>query len=233
MEAKKIPLFSFEFIPDRLGNTLVRFQYQGKLKQMRKTVSLTSFIEMLNKTQVKEKVYYKTGKLPEGYVNGAYGRDGAYIAVIHVPAKKRCLNYYNSRHFFIPFPELYFCFDVSSNGTISHKYCYAYDGTSNTLSYYPFGNVSDDGNICMGNIACKAKNPKDLERVIDDFFMSVTNDDYFSSYELNPKWTQLQLLEQLEKSKEEKYPKKFLCSNGILLSDIVDKLTFASNKTIK
>lgn len=222
----KQPLLSFEFVPDKAGNTLVRYQYKGTSKTHRNTVRLKDFLQILLKSYNGGTKYFTLGVMPNGYVNGAIGTDGSFKAVIFVPGKMRCLNYFNSRHFFIPFPDLYFAFSVAPNGTIRKKICYARKGKSRELYRYPFGNVNCDGNICMGNIKCKAKTMKDLEQVIEDFFMSVTNDDLCQNNFPLQFQTQLNLLETLEKKGYKKYPDNYLVSNGKLVTDLVNDLNW-------
>lgn len=226
VKKEKTPLFSCDFIPDKVGNTLVNINYMGKREQLRKTVTLESFIKLLTKSHQKAPEYTKIGKLPKGYVNGAVGSDGSFKAVIHVPGKRQCLNFYNSRHFFVPFPDLYFCFSVQKDGTVARKLCFAHDGVSKNLFCYPFGNVNNDGQICMGNIMCKAKTMLELERIIEDFFMSVTNNDYVSSHLPRQFNDQLQLIEALEKRKSNSYPRAYLIENEKTVQSVVEELRF-------
>jgi len=226
VKKEKAPLFSCDFMPDKVGNTLVNINYMGKQRQLRKTVTLDAFMKLLVQSHQKTPVYHKIGQLPKGFVNGAYGTDGSFKAVIHVPGKRRCLNFFNSRHFFIPFPDLYFYFEVSKEGNVIKKKCYAHDGISETLFHYPFGNVDNGGSICMGNILCKAHTMLELERIVDDFFMSVTNNDYANQHLPKQFENQLQLLEALEKRKGNTFPKAYLIDNGESVKSLVEELRF-------
>ncbi len=155
------------------------------------------------------------GSEDSGYLDG-YICDGGWSAVWKVKGTVRQL-IHTSGHYRVPFPDLIFSVMIK-NGIMCSSFVFALDG--DRVCQYPFGNVSVDGSICMGNIHLP-KNPviKDFE---EEFFLGKTNNDYFhSGSHVKVKYSQDELLRRL--SGKETFPKRWLIKKDFTLRDVVKR----------
>ena len=179
-------------------------------------IALEDYLSLFGDNALKkDKDYVRIGQLPDGYIDGYLGEQGTFKVAFFVPAAKRGV-LYGGMHFYVPFPDLVFAFSVN-HGVLYNSLCFATDGLSRGASafHYPFGNVSHSGSICFGNIKKqKCEYPKDTERLVEDFFQSETNNDYFDDSKVSIKVTQGKLLEKL--SKKDIFPIRWLspCKSG-------------------
>lgn len=181
-----------------------------------KTLSPQSLILLLQNSCELKTEYMHIGKLPEGYVDGAIASKDSFWVLIKVPAKKR-LFVHVSGHYQIPYPDLIFFFKVDK-GYLKEKKVFTIKDQQ--LYHYPFGNVNMDGNICMGNISFESLQINCMNRVIDDFFLGVTNNDYYMPGEsVKVKYTQQTLLKKL--SVMETFPDRWLVRSIVSLEKLM------------
>lgn len=173
-------------------------------------IALEDYLDLLGENALKkDKDMVHIGQMPEGYIDGYLGEQGTFKVAFFVPAAKRGV-LYEKMHFYVPFPDLVFAFSVQKGVVVSSK-CVATDGLNEKASvyHYPFGNVHFDSSICFGNIKRrKCDCPKDVEKHVEDFFQSETNNDYFDESKVSIKVTQGKLLEKL--SKKDVFPVRWL-----------------------
>lgn len=144
------------------------------------------------------------------------GNEIHYSAGICVPAGKRLFSYHKER-MILPFPGLLFVLEVVGKRLHGGK-CFALSGPFKkgaALYVYPFGNVEvNSGRICFGsNQLPPIESFDDLHKVIELFFGSETNDDYFNIKTMcgSAAWqygTQLGLCDELARRGE--FPFEFL-----------------------
>lgn len=188
----------------------------------RKTVSYNDFVASLSASSVRSEDYITLGAMPQGYYSGKISAANEYNfeCVVIVPEGNRCLMYYETA-MIIPFPEIVFKFTVIQ-GNLTMSYCFAHIQGDDNLYRYPFGNVYPDGKICWGRTKIPAIDRLcDLDKVVELFFGSKTNDDLFSpgdNVKKNERTiTQRGLVTSLNSSTEE-FPKELLVQSKMLLS---------------
>lgn len=196
-----------ETVENALGQTLFRVTMRdADAEVVSKVLSLENYLSLLGSSmkleEAEDTVRIPKGKLPEGYIDGVFARSG-FTVVWREKAKARLL-IHSTGHYQIPYPDLIFVLGVKG-GVIRRKYCYAAVGEK--LYRYPFGNVSRDGAICMGNIRVDVRGR--ISAFSEEFFLGETNGDYYRPGEsIRPKWSQEKLLEHL--AKRDYFPEKWL-----------------------
>lgn len=168
------------------------------------------------RSKVQRSANVPVGRIPFGYYDAAVGsKNGKFCAeaVTVLPAGKQIIQYEESRYD-ICMPSLVFCF-VVVEGRIQNAKVYAVmdekPEDKSRLYRYPFGNVSETGNVCWGsNRLPLVKELKDLEEAMMLFIQSGTNSDYFKSKEYcgHEDMTLRQLYEMLKDL--DSYPEKYL-----------------------
>lgn len=214
----KKPCFKSEVVYDMLGNALMRVSYEDENGILvEKNVTMDTYLSIIqDATYSNAASMVRIGRLPNGYMDGFISADSrnTFSVIVQVPAEKRALSF-GHKHWYIPFPGLVFLFSVL-NGNVQKKCCFAHieqNVTMDTLLYrYPFGNVSITGDICMGSIKTPTiANIYDVEGIIDDFFCSETNNDYYSTKNRTG-MKQEELLKRL--SQMEQFPEQWLEKNS-------------------
>lgn len=205
---------------DRTGNVLFRVTLtEDDGSVLTKTLAPEDYLRLIQNNCTVKTEYIHLGKLPKGYVDGAVAADDTFKVLLKVPASKRLL-VHTSGHYEIPFPDLIFYFEVNK-GTLKEKYVYALKGK--ILYHYPFGNVSTNGSICMGNISCKELSLATADEAIDSFFSGVTNNDYYYPKEkVTVSYSQQVLLDKL--SRLEEFPARWLKKSGTTLESLEKRL---------
>lgn len=205
-----------ETAPDRRGKVMFKVQFEyddGKVSI--KTLDYDSFMALMTKSAVEES-YIPIGDIPSGYVDATFARYDTFRLILKAPAQKR-LMIYSEGHFWIPFPGCLFSINVY-HGNLKEISLYSYTDTEITYSTklyrYPFGNVSADGRVCMGNIYLKDLSFNSADKVVDAFFSGKTNNDYYGDQNIKPKYSLSQLIHKLEK--KETFPKRWLVKQGEL-----------------
>lgn len=212
------PCFKSEVVYDCMGNALMRVSYEDENGIVtEKNVTMDTYLSIIkDSTYSNSAPMVRIGRLPKGYVDGLISADSkdTFSVVVAVPADKRALSF-GHKHWYVPFPGLIFLFTVS-HGNLQKKSCFAYTdkqvSESTELYQYPFGNVSDTGNICMGSVTTQNLTDMcDVESIIDDFFFSETNNDYYSG----KNHTGMKQEELLKRLKElDTFPEEWLTKNS-------------------
>ena len=181
----------------------------------RNRITMDSFVEALLESQKTNEDFIPLGSMPEGYVTGAMSQSypDHRRVTLQLPAARRPVLYYG-KLYNLPYPSLVFHFETGKNGNITHSKCYAAGNSriteGSSLYKYPFGNVYDSAKICWGNIVLpRIESFADFEKLLPLFFGAETNDDLWSSSNVNcDVKTQRELLEAL--SKKEIFPAEWL-----------------------
>lgn len=212
-----------ETIPDKLGNYLMRVRLEeddGTVTE--KSVPMDVYLSILkDNTFSNSEELVHIPKLPKHYLDGKISSsEDTFSVSLFYPEEKRAMKFGN-KHWYVPFPPLVFKFAVNK-GVIASKQCVAVIGTGEDMPVYcyPFGNVSSEsGSICMGSISGRnIRRMEDVEDVVADFFMSETNNDYYSDNNATS-YRQEELLGRLEKM--EHFPVEWLKDTGKTLSNII------------
>lgn len=158
-------------------------------------------------------------RLPDSVICAAQdvNRVDTFDAVLFFPAEKRLFSLFGeiSR---IPFPGIVAKVGVR-NGVRTEALVFATDTNSITdnspLYLYPFGNVSDVGKPCFGNISTgELKDATYAPLIMELFFAGDTNNDYWSPIRVNhAAKTQRELVENLKKL--ETYPSEWLMADSM------------------
>lgn len=162
-----------------------------------KVVSYDELRDIINGSYVQKEVFCNVGEVPEGYIDGNVSTQGGGEVILYREPAKHVLFIKNGEDggmpmsFMIPFPGLLFRIRYGENGHVSGRVLCttgsleeikdryvkrALDGYA-----YPFGNVSSDGAVCMGNIKLSIGCLKDAEKYVGLFLDGVTNNDYMST----------------------------------------------------
>lgn len=123
--------------------------------------------------------------LYDGFVTNEAGTLGG---IFYLPPEKRqfvlaAVGDEARQSYYMPMPGLVYSL-VCSKGNKRSMKCFAYKewaGDDTVLYCYPFGNVSDEGSVCMGTVnraSDKMKTFVDLDEYIEDSLYGVTNSDY-------------------------------------------------------
>ena len=178
-----------------------------------KSLNYKTYLSLLTKS-VHQNEYIQLGEVPTGYKEAAYADRDTYKIFLCAPAQKR-LMVYQGGHYWIPFPGCLFFLEVKK-GAVCHKYVYCYADEEikdeSRLFRYPFGNVSSNGSICMGNILTKRLSFEKADEFMDLFFSGVTNNDYYDKSNILPGYSLSKMINMLEKKKE--FPKRWLVETG-------------------
>lgn len=197
------------FINER-GDVMFKVQLnQSDGQIVVKTLDYDTYLSILMKS-TKKKPYIHLGELPAGYKEAAYMDQDTYKVFLCAPAQKR-LMVYRGGHYWIPFPGCLFFLEVN-RGAVCTKCVYSYVdevvGDDTKLYRYPFGNVSENGNICMGNISIKKMKLSESGEFMELFFTGETSDDYYDKRNIKPDYSLTQMIQKLEKMEE--FPKGWL-----------------------
>lgn len=207
-------------VTDKGGNSFVEVtikEEDGRV--VKRTLEISTFLNAMGASIKKDVplVHIKPGFFPRNYLSLDFGNYEHFDVSFVVPAKKRVFVYQNGKHYHIPYPKLLFEISRCSYSNITGR-VFAMRKNGKELYHYPFGNVSDYGNICMGNIDLKSI--ESIDDYVEEFFLGVTNDDYIGNKaRVVPSYSQTQLLEHLEKLDE--FPDKWLVECPTLYEDIV------------
>lgn len=115
--------------------------------------------------------------------------------------------------YYMPLPGLVYGL-VANKGSVTFKKCFAvkeWEGKNTLLCQYPFGNVSNSGDICMGTANRQGVTTYPaLREYIEDSLLSVTNSDYLSGDDVRAtsKMTQHQLCDMV--AQLEQFPTELL-----------------------
>lgn len=160
-------------------------------RQIIKKLSYTGFMKMMENSYREEGVSLSVGQLPDYYIDAKVSSGGRNMVRVYIPAQVRPFYLANGDRpadsYIIPFPpmllEVGYGTGYSSGNLTCVKGSYeevkeAYYNGSLELYRYPFGNVANDGHVCMGNMRVEMKKATDVSEYISRFFDSITNHDY-------------------------------------------------------
>lgn len=201
-----------ESVTDEKGNLFFDVSFRKKDELVEKRISVENFINLLNRNLREDEVYVNVPML-QAKLAGARisSKDKSSFYALYVyEAQKRAFSI-AGEFFRLPFPALLFGVE-SLKGVRQSVTVYALDsdtpGEEAKLYHYPFGNVYENGTVCMGNIvSSKMESLKDAERVFDDFIMGETNEHLYRMHNTMG-LTQLELVKYIEKMEE--FPSELL-----------------------
>lgn len=173
----------------------------------------------------------RIGEIPEGFYDGFVSSDGlSRGALIKVPMHKHQFVVKEDevrKSFYIPMPNLLYLLVCKGGKPTTFKvFCFKeWNGTKTRLFYYPFGNVSTNGGICMGSISYTGFNNfasfTDFREYIEASLMGVTNGDYLDHKNgkdmcrLSEEISQMDFCERLQKSNAEVFPSELLLEDSV------------------
>jgi len=193
-----------------------------------KAISFEDYEKLLFGSK-KEKTTYFSLEQPKGFYSG-YGsiQKGTFKVILYVPAGK---------HQFVStkmqiaeqlfYPALLFKIEYV-DGRCVKKDCFALKSESEPcedteLYCYPYGNVSSDGNICMGNIEVKIDNISQAYKFVDAFFEGIDEGHYYSpGNTVKPKLKQEVLVRKVLNKKC--FPNEWLMPANRKVKDILFKV---------
>lgn len=191
-----------------------------------KVVSYDELRNIINRAYLQTEVFCSVGEVPEGYIDGNVSTRGGGEVILYREPGKHVLFIRDEENsgmpmsFMIPFPGLLFRIRYGENGMVSgHVLCTMGSFSEVKDRYtkraldgymYPFGNVSGDGSVCMGNIKLSISSLKDTEKYVGLFLDGVTNNDYMSTKlcTVTDITDQVELAKRLEE--EDQFPVEWL-----------------------
>ncbi len=199
---------------DKAGNTYFIVSYDDERgMNFVKYLSYTQLLELLSNSYVEEKTYMSLGRIADGYIDSTICTDGSGSVRLYVPASPRVilLNIPKRklpRAFQIPMPPM--LFQIRFGGQrFGGKCCIVTGSYEETVDQYyggkligyqyPFGNVSDSAEICMGNISYDIQAIIDAPKYVDAFFDGITSEHYMGTSRVKSGKHQMELLGFLEK----------------------------------
>lgn len=212
---RKTPQLSSQMVCDMTGHTVFQVRFvstQGEVVQ--KTLTPEDYASLIGASLKETKRSFwriKQDFLPEGFIDGCISDANNYMIAFKVKGMVRPFAH-TSGVYQIPYPDLVFVLTMG-RGRLMHKEVYAMkEGDSETLYQYPFGNVSQSGDICMGNINLAEIKENGPQMFADLFFLGKTNNDYYhEGSHISSKWSQEELLRRLDGKK--KFPARLLIQN--------------------
>lgn len=227
---QKEPLFMAKGFEDAIGNMFFVVSSRNQSgESVVKSVSYEQLMKILSSAYRVEEETVRVGFVPQGYLDAKI-KGHSWVVRIYVPEEKRCLLMSNDTPiptgFMIPMPAMLFevKYIGESGGWIAGKCCVvngsyeevkdAYMHGSLKQYLYPFGNVSNAGDICMGNIRVKISGMAEALKYVEAFFNGITNMHYTDTTRLKNGWGQLRFLGELQKM--EHFPYELLVERDIL-----------------
>ena len=191
-----------------------------------KTLTFDDYCSWLLGAKKEATTYCHLPRRSNYYLDGmTTNEEGTFKVILYVPAGKHQMvnNTYDFADI-IPYPALLFKLSFVK-GVCQLKECFAVVdekesiNDSTILYRYPYGNVSSNGDICMGNIAVKCKALEEADFFPEEFFLGVDAGHYYQPKVMTSKnWNQGKLM--AEASKKEVFPKNWLQKNGMTYKDI-------------
>lgn len=202
---------------DRFGSMyfLVSVEENGEVIQ--KAVTVDNFKRILEKNMKEEaRRYIAVPSLPPEVYKASISHkgeeDGFEVLLYQEP--KDCPFSYMGKIMRLPFPALVFYLKSEGGVCVSKKVFAVRESSKGQLNqdtqlcYYPFGNVGNANNICMGNIKTSYRKIEESVAFIDSFLCGATNGDLHSADTNSLGLKQGDLVAKIEK--EESFPNIFL-----------------------
>lgn len=209
--------FIITYREDKVGNSYFVVSYENEQGESGvKYLSYAQLLKLLDSSHTEEKVYVSPGRIAEGYIDSILCTDGGGSVRMYVPAQPRVmlLDLHDKklpRAFRIPMPPMLFQIEFGGR-RLGGKCCIvkgSYEEVKNryyrkTLTgyQYPFGNVSNSAQICMGNIDYEVRAAIDAPKYVNAFFDGITDNDYLRGSRVKSGKLQMEFLGFLEGKKE-------------------------------
>lgn len=177
-----------------------------------KYFSYTQLLKLLSNCYSEDKTYMSLGRIADGYIDSTICTDGSGIVRTYVPASPRVILLSISgmkfpKAFQIPMPPMFF--EIHFGGRRFGGKCCVVKGSyeetreqyyrGKLVGYqYPFGNVNDSTEICMGNINYEVRTAMDAPKYINAFFDGITSEHYMKTSRVRNGKHQMEFLGFLE-----------------------------------
>ena len=208
---------------DKCGHVYFRVSYMDGDALIQKDLSLADYRRVINESVEEETSWVDVPRIPcmvyKAQVSSKGEMDG-YRVLLYVKEQKFPFSYAGNI-MRLPFPSLMFYLEVKG-GVIRERKVFAVKDEficpNSELYFYPFGNVYEDGRICMGNINVSLPTMQDSEKFVDAFIEGRTNSD-LARMKNSMGYTQTELIEKVRE--KEVYPKEYLYPFGKKVKDIM------------
>lgn len=187
----------------------------GDESQVQKTISFKDYQKLLgNGVEEVKELYREINSLPKYfYKGGVTTKDDSFWVSFFVPKGMHQWACNATNEFLcIPYPNLFFVIEVK-DGTVMQKMAYAvaddFPTEDSKLYYYPYGNVSSVGNICMGNCITKLDSISNSDAFVEAFFLGIDAGHYYKKGEWAKPDVPLRELVSLVEKKQE-FPVEWL-----------------------
>lgn len=191
---------------------------------MAKRLSVDDYLCLFQESVQKKKSYVAVPRLPKEVVWAAMTDEpDTFKAVILLPEASRPVFYCGQIIESVPFPALCAFVEVEGGRRMNTKLFAIKTMEKNAeLFRYPFGNVSQDGRCCFGNIVVdKLRDAGESLRVTEAFLTGETNNDLWES--IGNYSSQGNLFEDLHGKK--RFPKNLLKKVGMTVQDLCQEKT--------
>lgn len=201
---------------DKFGQVFFQVSYKDGDKLIEKDVSLADYKRIINESVEELTTWVEVPKIPvevcKAWISSKGEEDG-YKVLLHVKEQMWPFSY-AGKIMRLAFPGLVFCLVVKKGIIIEKKVFAVKDDVLNPdsrLFYYPFGNVNEQGEICMGNILVNVPTIKDSVKFIESFMEGRTNSD-LARMKNAFGYSQAELIKRVEEKTS--YPKELLLPNN-------------------
>ena len=153
--------------------------------QIQKTIKFSDYQRLIKSgiEEVKE-LYREVPSLPKYYYKGGITTENdTFWVSFFIPKSNHQMGFAATNEFlYVPYPNLFFLLEVKK-GTVIKKCVYAVaddiPNDNSLLFLYPYGNVSAEGSICMGNCITKLENLSMSNTFVDAFFLGKDAGHYY------------------------------------------------------
>lgn len=187
---------------DDEGNLYFDVGFQEGDERIEKRVSAEIFISLLDGNLRETEKYVSIPKLASNIYSVKISSidKSSFDCLCVYKAEKRAFAI-AGQFFRLPYPALLMVLKVRK-GARNEMSMFALNTDSPTddseLYLYPFGNVYEDGKVCMGNIVSKTiRSIQDVDFIFDDFISGITNEHLYRMQN-NLGLTQLELVKYIE-----------------------------------
>lgn len=189
-------------------------------QQIQKTLNFEDYKDLIGiSVREKKEAYLEIPNTPSCFYRGGItGEKDTYWVSFFVPKAVRQLVYSPTEEFFLlPYPNLFFLIEVKK-GRATRKLCFSVKDdvpTDSSLLYlYPYGNVDNNGSICMGNCQTKLDDFKMSYNFVETFFLGRDAGHYYRpGVWAKPKVSLRELISLV--NKKEEFPKEWLMPSKI------------------
>lgn len=212
---------------DEYGRMYFVVTYREDDVVIEKCVDLDSYRKIIDGNIKEETKYVDVPLLPNEVLKASIsseGEMGGFKVLLYYEPQKGPFSYMG-KIFRIPFPALLFSLKVGEKGQLMEKKVFALKEckkefvTMDSLLYaYPFSNVYEGGNICMGNISANFKTIREALSFYNLFIEGRSNHDLFRNQNTEG-LKQGQLLARIENM--EQFPLDLLMETGQTIKNLL------------